>query len=197
MHELVPGARRGRVLPGGQDVQSAARTCCHPAVIGMVSSGPTPSPVDCRERLRGAAPPACGCGAATATLPERTLRGAGLGRGQSRPGAPAGGSPAASSGLLHRRARGRAGRAADGRPCSASSPVHARIEGSSTSAVARRDRDRHPQQAAGGSGSRTTAFFTIENEGEPAAGRDRADGDDLLQPANPRTEAYVRGASAD
>ena len=204
MHELVPGAHvAGRVLLGGQDVyQRGADPVAIRRAIGMVFQRPNPFPTKsiaenvyagpryARMRLRRGD---------RHTLLERTLRGAGLwDEVKNRLGAPAGGL---SGGQQQRLCIARALAVEPDvllmdEPCSALDPQSTlRIEeliDELKSRVAIVIVTHNMQQAA--RVSDYTAFFTIENEGEP--GRLVETGPTAMifsSPANPRTEAYVSG----
>jgi phosphate transport system ATP-binding protein len=204
MHELVPNARvDGQVLLRGQDVYGrGADPVAIRRAIGMVFQRPNPFPTKSiadnvlagprytRAKLRRAA---------RQELLERTLRGAGLwDEVKNRLGAAAGGL---SGGQQQRLCIARALAVEPDvilmdEPCSALDPQSTlRIEeliAELRSRLAIVIVTHNMQQAA--RVSDYTAFFTIENEGEP--GRLIETGPTariFASPSNPRTEAYVSG----
>ncbi len=204
MHELVPNARvEGEVLLRGRDVYGrGADPVAIRRAIGMVFQRPNPFPTKSiadnvlagprytRMKLRRAA---------RHELLERTLRGAGLwDEVKNRLGAPAGGL---SGGQQQRLCIARALSVEPDvllmdEPCSALDPQSTlRIEeliAELRSRLAIVIVTHNMQQAA--RVSDYTAFFTIENEGEP--GRLIETGPTariFASPRNPRTEAYVSG----
>jgi phosphate transport system ATP-binding protein len=204
MHELVPGTRvEGRVLLGGRDVyQRGADPVAIRRAIGMVFQRPNPFPTKsiaenvyagpryARMRLRRAD---------RHELLERTLRGAGLwDEVKNRLGAPAGGL---SGGQQQRLCIARALAVEPDvllmdEPCSALDPQSTlRIEelvDHLKSRVAIVIVTHNMQQAA--RVSDYTAFFTIEDEGEPGRLVEAGPTATIFSsPANPRTEAYVSG----
>jgi phosphate transport system ATP-binding protein len=204
MHELVPDARvEGEVLLRGRNVYGrGADPVAIRRAIGMVFQRPNPFPTKSiadnvlagprytRMRLRRGP---------RQELLERTLRGAGLwDEVKNRLGAPAGGL---SGGQQQRLCIARALAVEPDvllmdEPCSALDPQSTlRIEeliAELKSRLAIVIVTHNMQQAARVSDH--TAFFTIENEGEP--GRLIETGPTarmFSSPANPRTEAYVSG----
>jgi phosphate transport system ATP-binding protein len=204
MHELVPGARvEGQVLLRGQDVYGrGADPVAIRRAIGMVFQRPNPFPTKSiaenvyagprytRMRLRRGD---------REELLERTLRGAGLwDEVKNRLGAPAGGL---SGGQQQRLCIARALAVEPDvllmdEPCSALDPQSTlRIEDlieELKSRLAIVIVTHNMQQAA--RVSDYTAFFTIENEGEPGRLVETGPTEHIFsRPSNPRTEAYVSG----
>jgi phosphate transport system ATP-binding protein len=204
MHELVPNAHvEGQVLLRGRDVYSrGADPVAIRRAIGMVFQRPNPFPTKSiadnvlagprytRMKLRRAGREA---------LLERTLRGAGLwDEVKNRLGAPAGGL---SGGQQQRLCIARALAVEPDvllmdEPCSALDPQSTmRIEDLIDELKSRLTIvivTHNMQQAA--RVSDYTAFFTIENEGEPGRLVETGPTDRIFSsPTSPRTEAYVSG----
>ena len=204
MHELVPDAyARGEVLLRGRDLYGrGADPVAIRRAVGMVFQRPNPFPTKSiadniwagprftRARLRRAA---------REELLERTLRGAGLwDEVKNRLGAAAG---SLSGGQQQRLCIARALAVEPevllmDEPCSSLDPQSTlRIE-----ELIGELKDRltivivtHNMQQAARVSDRT-AFFTIENEGEPGRLIETGPTDTIFsRPANPRTEAYVSG----
>jgi phosphate transport system ATP-binding protein len=204
MHELVPAARvGGQVLLRGLDVYGReADPVAVRRSIGMVFQRPNPFPTK-SVRDNVASGPRFNrlklTGAQREELVERTLKGAGLwDEVKNRLDAAAGGL---SGGQQQRLCIARALAVEPevllmDEPCSALDPQSTlRIED-----LIRELKERvtivivthNMQQAA--RVSDTTAFFTIENEGEPGRLIEHGPTDKIFsQPSNPRTEAYVTG----
>ncbi len=204
MHELIPNASvTGQVLLGGRDVYArGADAVAIRRAIGMVFQRPNPFPTKSvadniwagprygRVKMRRAE---------RDELLERTLRGAGLwDEVKNRLFAPAGGL---SGGQQQRLCIARA-LAVEPRvllmdePCSALDPQSTlRIEeliGELSSRLTIIIVTHNMQQAA--RVSDRTAFFTIENEGEPGRLVETGPTDQIFtRPSHPRTEAYVSG----
>jgi len=204
MHELVPDAHvRGEVRLRGRDVYGrGADPVAIRRAIGMVFQRPNPFPTKSiadniwagprftRMRLRRAQ---------REELLERTLRGAGLwDEVKNRLNAPAGGL---SGGQQQRLCIARALAVEPevllmDEPCSSLDPQSTlRIEeliGELKSRLAIVIVTHNMQQAA--RVSDLTAFFTIENEGEPGRLIEAGPTDRIFsRPTHPRTEAYVSG----
>ena len=204
MHELVPDAyARGEVLLRGRDLYGrGADPVAIRRAVGMVFQRPNPFPTKSiadniwagprftRARLRRSA---------REELLERTLRGAGLwDEVKNRLGAAAG---SLSGGQQQRLCIARALAVEPevvlmDEPCSSLDPQSTlRIE-----ELIGELKDRltivivtHNMQQAARVSDRT-AFFTIENEGEPGRLIETGPTDTIFsRPANPRTEAYVSG----
>ena len=204
MHELVPNAHaRGQVLLRGRDLYGrGADPVAIRRAVGMVFQRPNPFPTKSiadnvwagprftRARLRRAA---------REELLERMLRGAGLwDEVKNRLGAAAG---SLSGGQQQRLCIARALAVEPevllmDEPCSALDPQSTlRIE-----ELIGELKDRltivivtHNMQQAARVSDRT-AFFTIENEGEPGRLIETGPTDTIFsRPGNPRTEAYVSG----
>lgn len=204
MHELIPGARvEGDVLLHDQDIYgNDADPVAVRRAVGMVFQRPNPFPTKSIAdnilagprftRLKGSRDD-------RVALVERTLRGAGLwDEVKNRLDAPAGGL---SGGQQQRLCIARALAVEPDvllmdEPCSSLDPQSTlRIED-----LIRELRERltivivthNMQQAA--RVSEYTAFFTIENEGEPGRLIETGPTRDIFgNPTNPRTEAYVTG----
>ena len=204
MHELIPNASvTGQVLLGGRDVYGrGADPVAIRRAIGMVFQRPNPFPTKSiadniwagprygRVKMRRAQ---------RDELLERTLRGAGLwDEVKNRLFAPAGGL---SGGQQQRLCIARALAVEPevllmDEPCSALDPQSTlRIEeliGELSSRLTIVIVTHNMQQAA--RVSDRTAFFTIENEGEPGRLVETGPTDQIFtKPSNPRTEAYVSG----
>jgi phosphate transport system ATP-binding protein len=204
MHELVPSARvTGRVLLRGQDVYGReADAVAIRRAVGMVFQRPNPFPTKTiadnvlagprylRMRLRRSQ---------REELLEGTLRGAGLwDEVKNRLGAPAGGL---SGGQQQRLCIARALAVEPDvllmdEPCSALDPQSTlRIEeliGELRSRLTIVIVTHNMQQAVRVSDH--TAFFTIENEGEPGRLIEVGPTEQIFnRPAHARTEAYVTG----
>ena len=204
MHELVPFARmEGAVMLHGNDIY--ARDADPVAIrrgVGMVFQRPNPFPTKSIADNVKAGPRFNRLKMDRddrANLVERTLRGAGLwDEVKGRLNAPAGGL---SGGQQQRLCIARALAVEPDvllmdEPCSALDPQSTlRIE-----ELIRELKDRvtivivtHNMQQAARVSDRT-AFFTIENEGEPGRLVESGPTDQIFtRPSNPRTEAYVSG----
>ncbi len=204
MHELVPLARMdGSVLLNGNDIYGrSADPVAIRRGVGMVFQRPNPFPTKSIADNIKAGPKFIRMKMDRDdrnNLVERTLRGAGLwDEVKGRLNAPAGGL---SGGQQQRLCIARA-LAIDpdvllmDEPCSALDPQSTlRIE-----ELIRELKDRvtiiivtHNMQQAARVSDRT-AFFTIENEGEPGRLVETGPTDEIFtKPSNPRTEAYVSG----
>jgi phosphate transport system ATP-binding protein len=204
MHELVPIARvTGEVLLRGQDVYAkGADPVAVRRAIGMVFQKPNPFPTKSIADNIWAGPRFIRMSMRRAQreeLLERTLRGAGLwDEVKNRLNAPAGGL---SGGQQQRLCIARALAVEPDvllmdEPCSALDPQSTlRIEeliGELKQRLTIVIVTHNMQQAARVSDH--TAFFTIENEGEPGRLIEAGPTDRVFNhPANPRTEAYVSG----
>jgi phosphate transport system ATP-binding protein len=204
MHELVPNAyAKGQVLLRGQDVYGrGADPVAIRRAIGMVFQRPNPFPTKSIADNVWAGPRFIRMNMRRANrdeLLERTLRGAGLwDEVKNRLSAPAGGL---SGGQQQRLCIARALAVEPDvllmdEPCSALDPqstlrieeLIAELKERLTIVIV----THNMQQAA--RVSDFTAFFTIENEGEPGRLIETGATDRIFsRPANPRTEAYVSG----
>jgi phosphate transport system ATP-binding protein len=204
MHELVPNAyAKGSVLLRGQDIYGrGADPVAIRRAIGMVFQRPNPFPTKSIADNIWAGPRFVRMSLRKAQreeLLERTLRGAGLwDEVKNRLSAPAGGL---SGGQQQRLCIARALAVEPevllmDEPCSALDPQSTlRIEELIQDLKQRLTIvivTHNMQQAA--RVSDYTAFFTIENEGEPGRLIEHGSTDQVFsRPANPRTEAYVSG----
>jgi phosphate transport system ATP-binding protein len=204
MHELVPGAyATGEVRLRGQNVYGrGADAVAIRRAIGMVFQRPNPFPTKSIADNVWAGPRFIRMSLRRAEreeLLERTLRGAGLwDEVKNRLSSPAGGL---SGGQQQRLCIARALAVEPevllmDEPCSALDPQSTlRIEELIRELKARLTIvivTHNMQQAARVSDN--TAFFTIENEGEPGRLVETGPTDRIFsRPANPRTEAYVSG----
>ncbi|MBJ7455701.1 MAG: phosphate ABC transporter ATP-binding protein [Thermoleophilia bacterium] len=204
MHELVPNAyAKGEVLLRGQDVYGrGADPVAIRRAIGMVFQRPNPFPTKSIADNVWAGPRFIRMNMRRAhreELLERTLRGAGLwDEVKNRLSAPAGGL---SGGQQQRLCIARALAVEPDvllmdEPCSALDPqstlrieeLIAELKERLTIVIV----THNMQQAA--RVSDFTAFFTIENEGEPGRLIETGPTDSIFsRPANPSTEAYVSG----
>ncbi len=203
MHELVPGATvKGEVLLRGADIYRRGDPVAIRRAIGMVFQRPNPFPTTSIADNVLAGPKFTrmkGRRAHRDELVESTLRAAGLwDEVKNRLNAAAGGL---SGGQQQRLCIARALAVEPDvllmdEPCSALDPQSTlRIEeliSELKSRLAIVIVTHNMQQAA--RVSDFTAFFTIENEGEPGRLIETGPTDRLFtRPANPRTEAYVSG----
>ncbi len=204
MHELIPSAyATGEVRLRGQNVYGrGADAVAIRRAIGMVFQRPNPFPTKSIADNIWAGPRFIRMGLRRAQreeLLERTLRGAGLwDEVKNRLSSPAGGL---SGGQQQRLCIARALAVEPevllmDEPCSALDPQSTlRIEELITELKSRLTIvivTHNMQQAA--RVSDYTAFFTIENEGEPGRLIEAGATDQIFsRPASPRTEAYVSG----